>query len=109
DTEDAVAQLELLRIRAGSCDSARHLDAGDVGRRAGRRWIATCALRHVGRVEPCIADVDEHLAAAGCGVAALLELHHLVPAGSGEDDSSHRTGRYRYRSLVPSPASTASP
>ena len=44
-------------------DLAGQLEAGDVGRRAGRRGIAAVELEHVGAVEAGGADADEQLAA----------------------------------------------
>ena len=52
DPEDAVADRGRRDVRADRGDDARELHAGNVGRNAGRRGVATGALQQVGAVQP---------------------------------------------------------
>ena len=75
-------------------DLAGELEARDVGRRAGRRRIATAQLHHVGAVQPAPRDAHEHLAGAGDGVGVLAQLDLAVDDRRGPHGAkASRTSR----------------
>jgi hypothetical protein len=57
------------------------LEAGNVGRRAGRGGVAALSLEHVGAVQAGRAHAHQHLAEAGFGVGAIL--NHELPVLDG--------------------------
>ena len=89
EAEHAVTGPESEHLVADRLDRARHLEPGDVGRRARRGRVVAGALVQVGRVEAGVADAHEHLAAAGDGIGTLLEVDDLAAAGPGEHDATH--------------------
>ncbi|HWK18702.1 MAG TPA: hypothetical protein VNR66_14715 [Solirubrobacteraceae bacterium] len=69
-------------------DRPRHLIADHAGR-LGRIGIEPEARHQVREVDPRGADVDEHLAATGARIGALLDVEHLGSAVPGDDDRPH--------------------
>jgi hypothetical protein len=89
DPKHAVAHLEAPGRRAAGDHSSGGLDAGHIGRRAGRSGVAAGPLREVGAVESSVPHREQHVVAGDDGVWSLLEAHHLVAARAREDDCSH--------------------
>ena len=88
DGHHAVALGESLGPRTPAHHLAGQLQAGDVGRRAGRGGVAPAALEHVGAVQPGGAHPDEDLPRARLGVGVLADGHGSVADGRG----SHAPG-----------------
>ncbi len=89
DPEDAVTGREPARSRPAGDHGSGHLDAGNVGRRAGWGGVAALALREVGRIQRRVADGDEDVVAGRDRIGPIVEPDDLVAAGTGEDDCSH--------------------
>ena len=83
DAHHAVALGEARRAGPERLDDAGQLEAGDVGRAAGRRRVAPAQLHHVGAVEARAAYAHEHLAGAGLGVGVLLDENLAVADRGG--------------------------
>jgi hypothetical protein len=78
---DAVALLEPPGALAERRDLPRELEAGDVGRRSGRRRIRALALEHVRPVDPGGAHAHQQLATAGLRVRPLLDEDRSILDG----------------------------
>ena len=84
DGHDAVALGEALGAGTARHDLACELEAGDVGRRPGRRGVAARALVQVGAVDPGRADADEDLPRPGLGIGLLVGRDLVVGDDRGE-------------------------
>ena len=73
DRHHPVTHVEALRVGAERGHLAGQLEAGDVGRRAGRGGVGAAQLEHVGAVEPGGLDPHEDLAARGLRIRPLLD------------------------------------
>jgi len=68
-------------------DLTRELEAGDVGRRTGRRRIATGALREVGPIQPGTVDPHDDLTRSGLWIGT----HRDFDPTFGDDQRAHVT------------------
>ena len=91
DAEDAVTGLKAPRRGAMPDHRAGRLDAGNVGRRAGRSGIAARPLCQIGAVERGVAHGQQHVVSRRRRIRPLLERDDLVVPGAGEDDRAHRS------------------
>ena len=67
-------------------DLARELEAGDVGRRAGRRGVVARELHEVGAVQAGTVHPHEHLTRPGFGIGAGLDPQ---PGVGGDHEGPH--------------------
>ena len=88
---DRVAGPPTLDAVTDGGNGARNLQPHD-RRRAGRHRVHPHALQHVGAVDPCGGDLDEHLARAGFWDGAGDRDQHLRASGCGGVDCGHGGG-----------------
>ena len=93
---DLVAELEPRRAGPERRHDARHLEAGDLNRRAGRRRILTATLHDVGTVNAGRADLDQYLARTGERDGALGSDQHLRASRRLDHDRRHHLGKRRH-------------